>query len=276
MKTPQPETNTRVTRRKRILRWSLSALAVVLIAVGAFVWWFFRGDAPDAVSIGDAAAQVQEADVQATEVVATAEASAAEATNEPAADAAATESIAGSWSVDTSVGEFNYEDSTGTFVGFRVDEELSGIGSTTAVGRTPEITGTLVIEGTTVTAVTIEADMTAITTNESRRDDKVQSALDTAQFPTATFVLTEPIELGDAAASGETVSVMATGELTIHGVTTSVTIPLEAQVVGDNVVVVGSLDIVFADYGVSVPSAPVVVSAEEAGVIELQLFFSQA
>ncbi len=276
MNTPQPETNTRVTRRKRILRWSLSALAVVLIAVGAFVWWFFRGDAPNAVSIGDAAAQVQEADVQATEVVATAEASAAEATNEPAVDAAATEAIAGTWSVDTSIGEFNYEESTGTFVGFRVDEELSGIGSTTAVGRTPEITGTLVIEGTTVTAVTIEADMTAITTNESRRDDKVQSALDTAQFPIATFVLTEPIELGDAAASGETVSVMATGELTIHGVTTSVTIPLEAQVVGDNVVVVGSLDIVFADYGVSVPSAPVVVSAEDEGVIELQLFFSQA
>ncbi len=58
MNTPQPETNTRVTRRKRLLRWSLSALAVVVIAVGAFVWWFFRGDAPDAVSIGDAAAQV--------------------------------------------------------------------------------------------------------------------------------------------------------------------------------------------------------------------------
>ena len=122
------------------------------------------------------------------------------------------------------------------------------------------------IDGTTVTAVTIEADMTAITTNESRRDDKVQSALETGEFPTATFVLTEPIELGDAAASGETVSVTATGELTIHGVTTPVTIPLEAQLVDDNIVVVGSLDIVFADYGVSVPSAPVVVSAEDEGV----------
>jgi len=59
-------------------------------------------------------------------------------------------------------------------------------------------------------------------------------------------------------------------------VTTPVTIPLDAQVVGENIVVVGSLDVVFADYGVSVPSAPVVVSAEDEGVIELQLFFSQA
>ena len=116
--------------------------------------------------------------------------------------------------------------------------------------------------------------MTAITTNESRRDDKVQSALDTAEFPTATFVLTEPIELGAAAADGEPVSTTATGELTIHGVTTTVTIPIEAQLVDDNIVVVGSLDIVFADYGVSVPTAPIVVSAEDHGTIELQLFFT--
>jgi hypothetical protein len=59
-------------------------------------------------------------------------------------------------------------------------------------------------------------------------------------------------------------------------VTTPVTLPLEAQFVGDNVVVVGSLDIVFADYGVSVPSAPVVLSAEDQGVLELQLYFSTA
>ena len=191
------------------------------------------------------------------------------------ADAASSD-FAGTWSVDTSIGEFSYEDSTGTFVGFRVEEELRNIGSTTAVGRTPEVTGTLTIDGTTVTAVTIEADMSAITTNESRRDDRVQDALETGEFPTATFVLTEPIELGADAAGGETISVTATGDLTIHGVTTSVSIPLEAQLVGDNIVVVGSLDIVFADYGVSVPSAPVVLSAEDEGVLELQLFFSQA
>ena len=276
MNTP-PTSTSPSNRRKRLLKWSLSGLAVVIIAAGAFAWWFFRGDAPDAVSIGDAAAQVQAAGSETVDTVATTASPATETTtNEPAAVDSAASGIAGTWSVDTSMGEFNYEDSTGTFVGFRVDEELSGIGSTTAVGRTPEVTGTLVIEGTTVTAATIEADMTSITTNESRRDDKVQSALDTGQFPAATFVLTEPIELGDAAASGETVSVMATGELTIHGVTTPVTIPVDAQLVGDNIVVVGSLDIVFADYGVSVPSAPVVVSAEDNGIIELQLFFTQA
>jgi polyisoprenoid-binding protein YceI len=263
--------------RKRRWRWALGAFAVVAITLCAFVLWFFRDDAPDSVSIGAAAAQIQDADTGASAVVTT-DLAATETTAAPATaavDSAATE-FAGTWSVDTSIGEFSYEDSTGTFVGFRVEEELTGIGSTAAVGRTPEVSSTLTIEGTTVTSVTIEADMTAITTNESRRDDKVQSALDTGEFPTATFVLTEPIDLGDAAAAGETVSVNATGELTVHGVTTPVTIPLDAQLVGDNIVVVGSLDIVFADYGVSVPSAPVVLSAEDEGVVELQLFFAAA
>ncbi len=274
MNTPSTDPASNPKRRRRVLTWGLSALVVVLIAAGGFIWWFFRDDAPDTVNIADAAAQVDSVDTAAAAESASATASTAAAAAATTSATAASD-VSGAWSVDTSIGEFSYEDSTGTFVGFRVEEELTGVGSTTAVGRTPEVTGTLVIDGTTVTEVTIEADMTAITTNESRRDDKVQSALGTGEFPTATFVLTEPIELGASAASGEAVTVQATGELTIHGVTTPVTIPLDAQVVGDNIVVVGSLDIVFADYGVSVPSAPVVVSAEDHGVVELQLFLTR-
>ena len=116
--------------------------------------------------------------------------------------------------------------------------------------------------------------MDAITTNDSRRDDNARGALDTDEFPLATFELTQPIELGEAAANGEPVQVTAIGDLTIHGTTNPVEIPLEAQLVDGVVVVVGSLDVVFADYGVSVPDAQIVVSAEDHGVIELQLFFT--
>jgi polyisoprenoid-binding protein YceI len=248
----------------------LAAIVTILLlaaAAGAGIWWFFRGDAPDAVSLQAATEQVTET-TAATALDAT-------ATADTAGASAATTSIAGTWTVDTSVGEFSYEDSTGTFVGFRVDEELSGLGSTTAVGRTPDVSGTVTIDGTTVTAATIEADMTSITTNDSRRNDKVQSALETSTYPTATFVLTSPIELGDAAANGEAVTVDATGELTIHGVTTTVTIPLQAQLVDGTVVLVGSLPITFADYGVSVPEAPIVLSASDTGTLELQLFLQQ-
>ena len=118
--------------------------------------------------------------------------------------------------------------------------------------------------------------MSTITTNESRRDDNVQSALESGQFPTATFTLTEPVSLGAAATTGEAVSVSAVGDLTIHGVTNPVTFALDAQLVGDTIVVVGSTDVVFSDYGVQVPDSQIVVSVEDHGVVEMQLLLVRA
>jgi polyisoprenoid-binding protein YceI len=224
---------------------------IALVAVG--VWWFLRDDAPKAVSLDAAVGAVDDT-----------------------AGAASADGVSGDWTVDTSVGEFSFEDSTGTFVGFRVSEELSGIGSTTAVGRTPAVSGTMTIDGTTLKATSIEADMTSLTTNDSRRDDRARGALGTSEFPTATFVLTSPIDLGEAASTGAKTAVTATGDLTVHGVTKSVEVPLEAQLTGETIVVVGSLPVVFSDFGITAPTAPVVLSVDDHGTMELQLFFSRA
>ena len=43
------------------------------------------------------------------------------------------------------------------------------------------------------------------------------------------FALTQPIELGRVPAEGETIAAMAMGDLTLHGVTRGVSIPLEGQ-----------------------------------------------
>lgn len=247
---------------------SMSKLKIVLVAVvvlaigaGAGIWWFLRDDAPAEVDLDAAVAAVEEGTDDP------------ETTQGPDAGAAGVE---GTWRVDGESGTFDFEDSaTGTFVGFRIEEELTTIGSTTAVGRTPEVAGNITIEGTTLSTASFEADLTAVTTNQSRRDSRVQSALETSQFPVATFTLAEPVDLGAAAEAGEPVSVTATGELTIHGVTQTVDIPLEAQLVDGTIVVVGSMPIVFADYDVQVPSAPVVVSASDNGILEVQLLFTQ-
>lgn len=246
-------------RMSKTTKLVLAALAVVVIAGGAFLWWFFQDDAPDEVDLGAAVDAVEDG-----------------SSTTSGEGGGSADGVEGTWTVDTEAGTFDFTDTaSGTFVGFRVDEELSSVGSTTAVGRTPEVTGTITIDGTELTEATFEADMTAITTNESRRDDRVQSALDTGNFPTATFVLTEPVDLGAAAESGEPVSVTAVGELTVKGVTQAVSIPLEAQLTGDTIVVVGSMEIVFADYGVEVPSAPVVLSADDEGILEVQLLLTQ-
>jgi len=72
-----------------------------------------------------------------------------------AADAAMTSTaeLDGTWAVDAETGEFTLDDATGSFAGFRVDEELARIGAFTAVGRTGDVSGTLVIAEESVTSV---------------------------------------------------------------------------------------------------------------------------
>ncbi len=241
---------------------SVVVVVAVLALVGGGLYWFFRDDSPDAVDLDTAAEGVTTTTAKEGEPTTT-------------ATGAAT-GIDGTWSVDTATGEFDYESATGTFVGFRIKEELASIGSTEAVGRTNAVTGSMTISGTQVTDAEFTIDLTKITTNESRRDNRVQSALETDEFPQATFELTSPIELGPDAASGAEVNAPAKGDLTIHGVTKAVEFPLRAKLVDGTVVVVGSLDVTFSDFGVQVPSAPIVLSVEDQGVLELQLLFTKS
>ena len=229
----------------------IAAVVVIAIVLGGGLWWFLRDDAPAEVSLDAAVDQVTD-------------------DSTPDSSEAAASAIEGTWTVDTETGAFDFESATGTFAGFRVQEELAAIGSSTAVGRTGDVTGSFTIEGTTVTEAEFEVDLTTITTNESRRDDRVQEALETETFPTATFTLTEPLDLGAGAGDGEAVSVTAVGDLTIHGVTESVEFPLEAQLVDGTVVLVGSIDQTLSGYDIEAPTAPVVLSIEDEFTLELQ------
>jgi polyisoprenoid-binding protein YceI len=246
---------------------ALGVVVVLVLAAAGGLWWFLSGDEPEAVDLGSAAA------VLSTTTTPTAQdlPPASEDTEEPVEGAG----IDGTWTVDTSIGSFSFEDATSSFVGFRVAEELASVGAAEAVGRTPTVFGTIEIEGSTLVSASLEADFTAIVTNDSRRDNRVQGALETDQYPTATFVLTEPVDFGSIPAAGESISVTAVGELTVHGVTNTVEIPLKAQLVDDVIVVVGSTEIVFADYDVEAPSAVIVLSVEDRGQVELQLFFTR-
>jgi polyisoprenoid-binding protein YceI len=181
----------------------------------------------------------------------------------------------GTWNVDTSVG--SVADGSGTFVGYRVQEQLASIGANTAVGRTGDVTGSLTMAATRITAATITADLTSLQSDDNRRDGQLShQGIQTSQFPTATFTLTSPIDLGSVPADGTTFTVNATGQLTLHGVTKDVTIPLKGKRSGDTVVVAGSLPIVFADYGISKPNSFAVLSIADQGMMELQVFFRRA
>lgn len=192
---------------------------------------------------------------------------------EPVVDeAAATSDIDGTWAIDTAIGDF--EDFSSSWAGFRVAEVLSPGGEVDAVGRTPVVSGTLSASGTVIESVEIEADLTAIISDRPRRDDAIQRALGTNQFPVATFTSTEPVDLGTVPA-GDPFTASVPGSITIRDASQDVTLELTGQRVGDTVVVVGTLPIDFTSFGVTMPSAPIVVSVEDSGDLEWQLFLTR-
>jgi polyisoprenoid-binding protein YceI len=272
--------NTRRRSGKRTPLFIVGGLIVLaVVAVGAYgIWYlFFQGPGPAAVGGSASLAPIPTSvAVVGTGAggspAATTGASASGATGSAGSSAAA--SVDGTWNVDTTIGSFS--DFSDSFVGYRVQEELSGIGANTAVGRTPNVSGTLTIANDQVTGTDITADLTTLQSNDQRRDGQLRhQGIETSTFPTAEFKLTQPIS-GTIPAENTEVEVQATGDLTLHGVTKQVTIPLKAKWAGDVIEVAGSTEITFADYNITPPSSFLVLSIADHGTLELQLFFTKA
>lgn len=163
----------------------------------------------------------------------------------------------------------------GSYAGYRLDEVLNGA-DVTVTGRTEQVTGDLTIDGLTLSAATITVDMASIATDNGSRDEYFRNnALETYRFPEATFVLTEPVEATGTPVAGEPQTLAVTGELTVHGVTQTVTADLEAALSGDGGQIAGSIPITFEDFDVTAPDLGF-VSVEPTGFIEFLLVVDPA
>lgn len=297
-----------MSKRTKIIVGIVIALVVLVVAAVA-IFLLTRGDAPEAVDLETTVALIEEAEAAgsssdepsagssmeapstdasagSTDDTATADTGdRAETTDDPAPDtetASADQTVdaptglAGVWTVEVAEGTVDLLDEpTVSFAGFRVDEVLNSIGDFTAVGRTADVSGSIELSGTALVAATVEVQMGTLRTDNSFRDGRVYRALNTNDFPLAVFTLTAPVELSAGMADGEPFSGPAEGDLTIKGVTNQVTFDLQAQLVGDKIVAVGSSDVVFSDYGVTAPTAPIVASVEDHGIMEFQLVFTR-
>ena len=232
-------------------------LLLVVGAMAAYGAWRVLSAAPEEVSLDAAVAAVEE-----------------QASNDgvkKVADTADALSTDGVWYVDTDSGSFSFEEASGSFVGFRVKEELVKIGDITAVGRTEQVEGELSIQNGQLVSVSISADLSAIVTNDSRRDNAARNAMNVKENPIASFVLDQPVDLPET--DGSQIALQAEGQLTVNGISKAVIFELEAEAVARSIVVVGQTEVIFADYDIAVPSASIVVSAEDHGVVEFQLLF---
>ena len=178
------------------------------------------------------------------------------ATTDGASPGLTEQGLAGTWTV-----------SDGSQAGYRVAEVLNGQ-DVTVVGRTSDVEGTVTIDGTSLSAADVTVSMTTITTDNSNRDGQFLDILKTSEFPTATFTLTEPVDVSGVTEG--TTSVQATGELTVAGVSAPVVVTLDAQTTATGVEVSGSIPVTFSDFGVDAPDLGF-VKVEDTGTVEMLL-----
>lgn len=237
--------------KKWIVRVAVLAVVGVGLVYGGILLWTKVIDPPeDRFDSDDLAAVV---DVTTTTVATT------DNTTIPADD-----ELTGLWMV-----------TDGSEVGYRVKEVLGGV-DTEGVGRTDDVSGSLTIQGTSIIGTTFEVAVATITSDSTRRDSQFAGPImETAVYPTATFQLTRPIELGTIPAPGTTITAVAVGELTMHGVTRDVSFEVSARIDNGIIGVLGGIEVLFSDYDIDNPSNGFVTTGDN-GLIEFVLAFARA
>jgi polyisoprenoid-binding protein YceI len=223
----------------------LLVVLAVLVVVGVGGWYLFIRDEPAKLTLS------QRAGPQA---------------------AKSTDALVGTWKPV----------SPDSVAGYRVREKLARLpAQSDAVGRTSAVTGdvTLAAAGTdlSASAASFEVDLTQLKSDIGQRDNKIKTlGLESEKFPKATFTLGEPVTVPAAARNGSPSKVAAVGDLTLHGVTKRVTIPLDVQLAGDRIELVGNLTFPFRDFGMDPPNIGGFVTVEPDATLELQLFLAKA
>jgi polyisoprenoid-binding protein YceI len=159
---------------------------------------------------------------------------------------------------------------TGSIAGYRVKEVLMGQDNV-AAGRTSSVTGDVVVSGTTVSSGSFTADLTTVHSDKSRRDAQFQGRImDTATYPTAKFVFSNPVNLAPLPAAGQPKTAVVNGKLTMHGTTKDVAVTVTCRRTGAEAQLVGSIPVTFVDYGIPNPTfGP--VTTEDHGILEFSL-----
>lgn len=223
---------------KKGLTWVAGGLVVVVVAFAVVYLVFFRGDNKAPVSLSKSDSKT---------------------------------------SVGDPVGTWQVIKGDNTYAGYRVREKLAKLpAQSDAVGQTPDVTGSMNVqrtaEGYSISDVKVEANLQTLKSDEEKRDKKIQEiGLQTDQYPKATFVAAGPVSVPAEAINGQETKVDMEGDLTIHGVTKKVTIPIQAKVVGDQIEVVGSLTFPMSDYSIEPPSIQPFVQVEPQGTMEFKV-----
>ena len=237
-------------RRALLIGSGTAAVLVVGVIAG---WWFFVRETAE---LATEPAEIPRELVGATE---------------PPADGAAAD---GSGPSDSLIFQIIPEESEAAYF---VDEQLASLPvPSTVTGTTNAIAGQLVFtaDGAALAAgneSTFTVDLTTLTSDESRRDNRVQDALETSAFPVATFMISGATGFDPSLPEGEQQNILLTGALDLHGVQHEVTWEVEIIREANVISALATVTIDFADFDVTPPNIAGIVSVGDELTLQVQL-----
>lgn len=249
----------------------LSLAIVAVIAAGAGWFFFVREDNEAQKSAADVTDEVREAANQtATATTGATPAATQSSTTEPATAEQGTSTYAGkTYRIIEGQSEAWY----------LAPEKLASLPtSSTAKGSTKKVSGEfhLTEDGLDPSKPTsFTVDLASITSDESRRDNRMRSALETSKYPTTTFTATSMSGLPAEFGSTDTV-LQITGTLDLHGVQKDVTWELKVKRDGDILSVLGTTKFKYTDFNITKPEVGGFVTVEDEVTLQVQLFIQEA
>jgi polyisoprenoid-binding protein YceI len=185
--------------------------------------------------------------------------------------AAATSGAGGRWTI-----------ASGSQAGYRVREKLAFLpAQSDAVGRTSSITGSATLSESkaaiTITSASFSVAVNTLKSDRSMRDEKIHEiGLESDRYPTATFVLSDPVTLAKSAVTARVARVPVTGVFTIHGVSRRETLPVEFSLAGATLETAGALTFPWSEFGMTAPSVGGFVNVTEHATMEFDLRLQHA
>ena len=244
---------------RRLLFFGLPAVLLIVVAAGAGWWFFIREDnelADEAPAIPDELRSPTAAPAGTTPAGAT-----------PPATAAVS---AGGFAILADRSEAAYF----------ADEKLASLSlPSTAKGTTKQITGQFHLQGAGLDPAKeskFTVDLRRLTSNESRRDQRVQDALQTSRFPNATFVATSLSGQVESLNPNSDTELKLTGTLEIKGVQKEVTWDVKAKRDGNVLTALATVNFKYSDFGVTAPNIAGFVSVEEDVTLQVQITAQQS
>ena len=156
------------------------------------------------------------------------------------------------------------------------DEQLASLSlPSTAKGATNEIDGVFYLteDGFALArepVSTITIDLRSLKSNEGRRDTRVQQALETSTYPTATFTISSVAGFDDSIPDGEEQVLALGGVLDIHGVQKQVTWDVRARRRANVITALATITFRFDDFGIRPPSFAGFVQVGDDVTLQLQ------